>query len=281
MKTEEILQKISMEIASAIALHNPVISLSENQDSFSVITDFLSQYVPSIGGTGDPETDAAIDCYLQRLYMNSKALDADFMEQNPYIQKIHFQDEKDGNFFLTNVSYQPGEILQYDFPEKQENCLIPKIGYFQKKISFPTILEGDMPWMSVIPSEIYSMKNPIEQAHGNVLILGLGLGYYLYMISGKKDVKKITVVESSPEVIRLFRKNIFSQFDQSFREKTDIVQEDAYAYMETVREDQFDFIFADIWEGQKDGHEAYLRLKPSESRLPHTRFAYWIEDYIK
>lgn len=125
------------------------------------------------------------------------------------------------------------------------------------------------------------MKNPIAQAHGNVLVLGLGLGYYLYMIAGKNEVKKITVVESSPEVIHLFQHNIFPQFDSSFRDKTEIVQCDAYAYMNTVNSDQYDYLFADIWEGQEDGHEAYLRLKPFEQKLSRTQFAYWIEDYIK
>lgn len=281
MDTCDYLQKISIDIGTAIALHNPVMELSPQKDSFSVITDFLSEYVPSICGTGDPETDDAIDAYLQRLYVLSKALNADFMEQNPYIQKIHFQDGQDGRYILTNTAYQKGEILQYDFPEIHDGYLIPKIGYFQKEISFPTICEGDIPWMSVIPSEIYSMRKPIEQAHGNLLILGLGLGYYLYMTARKDEVDEVTVVESSAEVIHLFNENIFPQFDPYLRDHIAIVQSDAYAYLDKVKDGTYDFLFADIWEGQRDGHEAYERLKPYEKKLPHTQFAYWIEDYIK
>lgn len=281
MDTDEYLQKITIDIASAIALHNPVMELTPGQDSFAVITDFLSEYVPSICGSGDPETDEAVDRYLQRVYILSKALDADFMNRNPYIRDIHFNDARDGRYFLTNTAYQAGEILQYDFPEIHDGFLVPKIGYYQKEVSFPAIYEGDIPWMSVIPSEIYSMKKPIEEAHGNLLILGLGLGYYLYMTALKEEVDEITVVESSSEVIHLFNENILPQFSPQIRDHISIVQSDAYAYLDHVQPQQYDYVFADIWEGQEDGHEAYLRLKPYESRLAGTQFAYWIEDYIR
>ena len=49
--------------------------------------------------------------------------------------------------------------------------------------------------MSIIPNEIETMKEAIETVKGNVLVYGLGLGYFPYMISLKNDVNKITIIE--------------------------------------------------------------------------------------
>ena len=71
--------------------------------------------------------------------------------------------------------------------------------------------------MSVCPSEINSMARHIDKAHGRVLVLGLGLGYYLYMSSMKPEVNSVDVVECQPEIIKLFDENLLPQFP--FREK--------------------------------------------------------------
>ena len=66
---------------------------------------------------------------------------------------------------------------------------------------FPAILENDRIWMTVTPNEIETMKEPVDQAFGNVLTFGFGLGYYAYMISEKEEVTSITVVEINGDVI--------------------------------------------------------------------------------
>ena len=64
-------------------------------------------------------------------------------------------------------------------------------------------------------------------------------------------------------------------------DKLKVITADAIAYMEGVKDGDFDFCFADIWEGAVDGAEAYKKLRPYEKKLPHTEFAYWIEEQIK
>ena len=39
--------------------------------------------------------------------------------------------------------------------------------------------------MTITPDEIETMKEAVDQAFGNVLTFGLGLGYYAYMVSEK------------------------------------------------------------------------------------------------
>jgi len=57
--------------------------------------------------------------------------------------------------------------------------------------------------MSNTPAEIQDHINFINNAHGRVLINGLGIGMALKAILEKDDVVSVTVVEIAPEVIEL------------------------------------------------------------------------------
>lgn len=51
--------------------------------------------------------------------------------------------------------------------------------------------------------EINTHLTAIDVAHGNVLVTGLGLGMFLTAILQKPELKSITVIEQSEEVIQL------------------------------------------------------------------------------
>ena len=51
--------------------------------------------------------------------------------------------------------------------------------------------------------------------------------------------------------------------------------------MKSVENGDFDFVFADIWEGIVDGAPLYKKIKAHEERLSDIQFTYWIEDQIK
>jgi spermidine synthase len=123
------------------------------------------------------------------------------------------------------------------------------------------------------------MREPIAAAHGKVLVLGLGLGYYPFMISMKDEVESIVIVELQQSIADIFNAHILPHFKH--KDKIKVVTADAIAYMEDVKDGDFDFCFADIWEGAVDGAEAYQKLRPYEKKLPHTKFTYWIEAQIK
>lgn len=215
---------------------------------------------------------------------NPIKLDAAEFRSNPYISNIKIPTVKVGDFTLTNAAYEPGELLEYDMPEFKlgpqvgEN-LTRRIGYFTERVEFPGIYEGEIPWMSVCPSEINSMKRHIAKAHGRVLVLGAGLGYYQYMISRMPEVESIDVVELEPEIIELFSKYILPQFEN--KDKIRIIQADAFSYVGGLIGDEYDFVFADIWQNEVDGAWAYRKLHDSEERLNQMEFAYWIDDAIK
>lgn len=78
----------------------------------------------------------------------------------------------------------------------------------------------------------------IEQAHGDVLISGLGLGMLLNPLASKKEVKSITVIEKELEVIALVAphyRNI---------KKLRVIHADAFEWTPDRR---FDCVMHDIW----------------------------------
>lgn len=217
--------------------------------------------------------------YMRRLFSLAKKLDADSFMRDPYIENVKIKETSRGKILLTTADYVRGEILQYDMPYIDDNIVVPRLGFFTKPVRFPALYEGAVPWVSVCPSEINSMKEQMNRACGRVLVLGLGLGYFPYIISAKSSVESITVVELSRDVIDIFEEELLPQFPH--REKLKIVHADAIGFLDSVKPDEYDYCFADIWEGVADGAEAYRQIKPHEKRLGGTAFTYWIEKEIK
>ena len=217
--------------------------------------------------------------YMRRLFSLAKKLDADSFMRDPYIENVKIKETSRGKILLATADYVRGEILQYDMPYIDDNIVVPRLGFFTKPVRFPALYEGAVPWVSVCPSEINSMKEQMNRACGRVLVLGLGLGYFPYIVSAKSSVESITVVELSRDVIDIFEEELLPQFPH--REKLKIVHADAIEFLDSVKPDEYDYCFADIWEGVADGAEAYRQIKPHEKRLGDTVFTYWIEKEIK
>ncbi len=218
------------------------------------------------------------DRYLKELFGRARMFTVREFYRDPYLLNIFVPSAKIGNFALMAVTYDRGEIFQHEMPDFESDIVVPRLGFFPELVAFPSIYEGVIPWVSVCPSEISSMQDQISRAHGRVLVLGLGIGYYPYIVSEKENVDEITIVERQPEIIELFKKNILPQFAKGG--KIRIVQSDAYEYLDSVQIGRYDFCFADIWEGQMDGVIEYLRIKEYEEKLPGTEFTYWIEEQI-
>ncbi|MBR3837043.1 MAG: class I SAM-dependent methyltransferase [Clostridia bacterium] len=216
--------------------------------------------------------------YLQALFSQARKLDRSTFYRDPYLKEITVKERRIENFLLTESGYARGEFFQYDMPSLQGDLVVPKLGFFPQQVAFPAVYEGNVPWVSVCPSEIYSMGPDIPDAEGRVLVLGLGLGYYPHLISKSPKVKSVTIVERSPQIITLFREELLPQF--SHKEKIRVVQADAFDFLKETEPGEYDFCYADIWEGWHDGADCYERILPHEKRLYDCTFRYWIHDEI-
>lgn len=207
-------------------------------------------------------------------------LDTNEYYNNPYYKNIKIPTIKIGNSELKYEKYKPFEgFVCDDIIKTEEGRQIPQIGFFDTEFIFPAVLENERIWMTVTPNEIETMKEAVDQAFGNVLAFGLGLGYYAYMISEKEHVESITVVESNEDVIHLFKQYILPQFNNAG--KINIIKADAFEFARKyLPEGNYDFVFTDLWHDVSDGIDMYLKMKHYESFSPNTVFTYWIEKSI-
>lgn len=219
--------------------------------------------------------DSLYDYLLSHITMHKAA---DILD-NPYYKKVKVEGKtREGHITLSVNDYLPGELIQtyHDGFQREDPFAYGEGAFFDSRVLFPVLLENGAVWMSVVLSEIESMKEPLERAGGKVITYGLGLGYYTFMASEKEDVESVTVVELNPHMISLFKKKLLPQFPH--KEKVHIIEGNALTYIMTQEDGAFDYGFSDFWGGLSDGLPLYLSFAKGCARFRHTMHDYWIEN---
>ena len=184
-----------------------------------------------------------------------------------------------GAFELGYASYRPYELfVADDLRAYPDGAVLPVLGYFARPFAYPVLTENGREWMTATPNEINTIRPMAEAAHGHVLTLGLGLGYFAFHALLNPRVERVTAVERSADAIRLFRERILPAFPRP--ERLTILQADAFAAAPALyRSGQYDFVFADLWHDAADGLPMYERLKQME--VPGPEYRYWIEKTLE
>jgi len=143
---------------------------------------------------------------------------------------------KRGNFTITKKLIKKGMIMRTYSPA----------GFFyydRFRSNFPvvTLMEGESTmWMSDTPMEQEGLRIPTVVAHGDVLILGLGIGLYPVLLKTyNKTIRRVVIVEKELAVVQLVYPHIRSS-------KTEVLVCDAEKYLLACT-DKFDFIYVDVW----------------------------------
>ena len=210
-----------------------------------------------------------------------RIMDTKKYTENPYYKRVHIPNVTDGRWELRRESYKPYRgvivddmVICDDFKE------YAPLGFFTEEFHFPAVLEDGNEWMTLTPVDLDTCDKAIEEAHGKVITFGLGLGYYAFMVSEKENVDSITVIEKSPDVIRLFERYILPYF--KFKDKVRIINADAFEYAEKVMPNMcYDYAFVDTWRDAGDGAPMYVKMKSLEHLSEKTKFSYWIEKFLK
>lgn len=92
--------------------------------------------------------------------------------------------------------------------------------------------------MSDTAMEKRTNREFVANAHGKVLIGGLGIGLILLAIQDKEDVEQITVVEKNKEVIELVGNQL------PLNSKVHIINDDVFEYKPLFK---YNTIYMDIW----------------------------------
>lgn len=99
--------------------------------------------------------------------------------------------------------------------------------------------------MSDTQMERSSNQAAIWRAHGDVLIAGLGIGMILIPILNKVNVKTVTVIEVSQDVISLVQPQLVNHLNGTAH-KLNVICADAFEW-KPAKGQKFQTIYFDIW----------------------------------
>lgn len=188
-------------------------------------------------------------------------LNEDDYLNNEYAKRIKGLNFKEGKYSFRYLKLKPGHIIPYDdiIVDKDNYLERSSIGYFEKEFSYPALMENNTIWMSLDPDEINTMRPYIQKMHGNILVFGLGMGYFPYMASLNKNVTSITIIENNQDIINIFNKYIQPKLDNNIT--FNIVNSDAFKFIQDNDMSQFNCVFMDIWHNPEDGLPLFLKFK--------------------
>lgn len=215
--------------------------------------------------------------YVTELEKNCVGYGSTEMSTNPYFKTISIKDCEIGKLRLNYGEFKRGEVGIANVVSHVEGMEIPRWFVTLDDYKYIQLIENEEVWMSITPNEIETMKKPIEEAKGDVLVLGCGLGYYAYMVSLKEEVRSVTIIEKNKDIISLFETEILPQFDT--KNKIKIIHEDAIDYMNNLEDKVYEYCFADLWYSCLD-FELYWCLKEINTKFKKMRIHYWIEESI-
>ena len=218
-----------------------------------------------------------IDRYLRN---SVRILNAEDYYNDSYAKNIKIPLIKKGRWEFKKEIYPAYRgVIADDLIIKPDFTEIPPLGFFEEDFSFYAVLEDGNEWMTLTPVDMDSCKEAISEAHGDVITFGLGLGYYCFKVSEKENVRSVTVVEKSRDVIDLFSEYILPQIKN--RDKIKIVHDDAILYAQnTMPELHFDYAFVDTYRDAHDGAPMYTEMKNAEKLNKNVKFSYWIKNFI-
>ena len=234
-------------------------------------------YMSLISSRLDPESRKLLKSVSKGYGLDQiRILDPLHFTENPYYKLLR----KVPNFAKGNVVYKQlktGAYVPVAIEEKIDDVKrnyadISPLGTFEEDFLYPVIMQKKRIWMSFAPHDTETSEYQISHAHGKVLTYGLGLGYFAYMASEKKNVESVTVIEYDQNIIDLFKEHLLPLFPHP--EKIRIIQCDAVAYGRDA-EEKYDYLFADIWHDAEDGLPFYIRMRKNEKVAEQAE--YWIE----
>lgn len=218
---------------------------------------------------------------FSRIYFSTiiELINAEEFLQNAYYKSIKISEASEGEYTLKNYTLPAYEVFVKDDIKIEGKKVTPDLGIFNTEFTFPAIFKNGEMKMRVSPNEINTTRHNIDYARGKVAIFGLGLGYFAYMCSLKKEVSEITIIEKDESIIALFEKHILPQFEN--KAKIKIVKADAYNYMESLNDGVFDYVFIDIYHDAEDGKKVYLTMHDKIKDYKRTKVEFWIEKSIR
>jgi len=140
--------------------------------------------------------------------------------------------------------------------------------------SYTKLLRNGAIIMSDTDAEMDDLREMIIRAHGSILINGLGLGVVLQAALQKLEVTHATVIEMSPDVIKLVGLHYLKRFGS---DRLEIIEADAYKWM-PPKGIKYDVVWHDVWDNIcGDNWDSITSMKRKCARRCHWQ-GVWAED---
>lgn len=135
-------------------------------------------------------------------------------------------------------------------------------------------LIGDVQFMQLNTKsnvEIKELYSSYDLAYGNVLITGLGFGLLALWLVDKPEVKSVTIIEQSQDVIDLFLEN------NSVPNNVKIIVADANTYTTKIH---YDCLLLDHYKDGAKEKVNYEILKQIAVNIPHNLLWFWSLEFL-
>jgi hypothetical protein len=128
--------------------------------------------------------------------------------------------------------------------------------------------------MSDTPAEAHESEPAYRAATGKVLINGLGLGFVLAAILRKSEVEHVTVIENSPDVIKLVMPSI-----QDNGTRCKVILADATVWR-PAKGETFDAVWHDIWNDICEDNKPQMKAMKMAYRRKAKWQGCWSQEYL-
>jgi len=105
-------------------------------------------------------------------------------------------------------------------------------------------------WMSLTPAEVFTLRPGLEFATGDVMIGGLGLGWFLGRVCARTAVRRVRVVELREELIHWLRPAIEAAFPAVLTKQVEWVAGNAWEHVDCFGSETRNLL--DIWPNYYD-----------------------------
>lgn len=200
-------------------------------------------------------------------------------KNNPYLSNVHFDKCDFGKRTIEKLTYNPYECFLYDSLEIQASSFykeINKLGYFKEPLKYFEASNKDGDILAINPYEINVTAHELSSLKGDVLAVGLGLGYFTYLASLKDDINSVTTLENDVSLIEFFNENVAPIVKNT---KITIANDNLSNYLK-INNDKIDFVYITLSNDINKALKEYIEYKKLEKLYTKYIFIYHNEKLI-
>lgn len=171
---------------------------------------------------------------------------------------------------------EPGGRLLTDSGYTSGVHLLESLPSLSRRVDAPTHGNDGVweTWMSITPHETESQELAYQHARGEVVIMGLGMGWIAANCALNPEVTRVRIIECDADIIRLYHQcGAHESLPPEARDKISILEADALAWRPDP-DDEVDFLYVDIWLAL-DEPQALEQVRQMQARVAASVVYFW------